>query len=310
MLVYIRRRLLLTKPTVLGVMTFVFLTLYLVPGDPVTAMVDGPISAEQAQAIRDQLGLDEPFLVQYGKFLTKAMRGDLGRSIRTNRPVITDIMELLPFTIQLSIAAVALAVILGVAMGVIAAYWRNTWIDSLSLGVSLLGVSMPIFWLGLILIYIFSVRLGWLPAAGQGGLKALVMPAVTLAWFAGAVITRLVRSSMLDVMNSDYVIMARAKGLNEWAVVGRHALRNALIPVITIVGLQFGNLLVGTVIIETIFARRGLGRFIVTAILEKDFPQLQGAVLFTALFYIVVNLLVDISYGLFDPRIHFETHES
>lgn len=310
MLRYIRRRLLLTIPTVLGVMTFVFLTLYLVPGDPVTAMVDGPISAEQAQAIRDQLGLDEPFLVQYGKFLTKAIRGDLGRSIRTNRPVITDIMELLPFTIQLSIAAVALAVILGVAMGVIAAYWRNTWIDSLSLGVSLLGVSMPIFWLGLILIYIFSVRLGWFPATGQGGLKALVMPAVTLAWFAGAVITRLVRSSMLDVMNSDYVIMARAKGLNEWAVVGRHALRNALIPVITIVGLQFGNLLVGTVIIETIFARRGLGRFIVTAILEKDFPQLQGAVLFTALFYIIVNLLVDISYGLFDPRIHFETHES
>jgi ABC-type dipeptide/oligopeptide/nickel transport system permease component len=307
---YIRRRLLLAMPTVFGVMTFVFLTLYLVPGDPVTAMVDGPISAEQAQAIRDQLGLDEPFLVQYGKFLAKAVRGDLGRSIRTNRPVITDIMELLPFTIQLSIAAVALAVILGVTTGVIAAYWRNTWIDSLSLGVSLLGVSMPIFWLGLILIYIFSVRLGWFPATGQGSLETMVMPAVTLAWFAGAVITRLVRSSMLDVMNSDYVIMARAKGLNEWAVVGRHALRNALIPVITIVGLQFGNLLVGTVIIETIFARRGLGRFIVTAILEKDFPQLQGAVLFTALFYIIVNLLVDISYGLFDPRIHFGTHES
>ena len=310
MFAYIRNRLLLAIPTVLGVTTFVFLTLHLIPGDPVTVMVDGPVSAEQAQLIRDHLGLDDPLHVQYGRFLLDVLRGDLGRSLRTNRPVMQDILEHLPNTIQLSVAAMFLAVVLGVVMGIIAAVWHNTWIDTLSIVVSLIGVSMPIFWLGLILIFIFAMRLNWFPATGQGGLNRLILPAITLAWFAGATIARLVRSSMLDVLNAGYITTARAKGLSEQFVVFRHALRNALIPVITIIGLQFGSLLVGTVITETVFARRGLGRLIVTSILEKDFPLVQGAVLFTALTYIAVNLLVDISYAFIDPRIHYGSYES
>lgn len=310
MLAYIRNRLLLAVPTVFGVTTFVFLTLHLIPGDPVSVMVDGPVSAEQAQSIRDHLGLDDPLYVQYGRFLQGVLRGDLGRSLRTNRPVMQDILEHLPNTIQLSISAMFLAVVLGIVMGVIAAVWHNTWIDTLSVVVSLIGVSMPIFWLGLILIFIFSMRLNWFPATGQGGLNRLVLPAITLAWFAGATIARLVRSSMLEVLNAGYIMTARAKGLSEWIVVFRHALQNALIPVITIIGLQFGSLMVGTVITETVFARRGLGRLIVTSILEKDFPLAQGAVLFTALTYIAVNLLVDISYAFVDPRIHYGSHES
>lgn len=260
--------------------------------------------------IREQLNLDEPFLTQYSQFLLDTLRGDLGRSLRTNRPVMQDILETLPNTIQLSVTAIFLAVTLGIAMGVVAAIWHNTWVDSASMAISLIGVSMPIFWLGLLLIFIFSLRLQWFPATGQGGLSRLILPAVTLAWFTGAIIARLVRSSMLEVLQSNYIVAARAKGLSERIVIYRHALRNALIPVITIIGLQFGNLLAGTVIAETVFARRGLGRLIVNAILQKDLPLVQGAVLFTALIYVAVNLAIDISYAFIDPRIQYGSSKS
>lgn len=307
MLTYIRNRLLMSIPVILGVSIFVFLMLYLVPGDPVMVMMgDTPVSKEQLETIREQMGLNDPLAVQYGRFVWDALHGDLGRSLRNNRPVIDDIMERLPDTVELSIAAMVLAVVLGVLMGTLAATYQNSWIDTFSTIIALIGVSMPIFWLGLILIFVFALRLGWFPATGQGGLSRLILPAVTLAWFSAATIARLVRSSMLEVMRMDYVVTARAKGLKEWVLIYRHALRNALIPVVTIIGLQFGNLLAGTVITETVFARQGLGRLIVEAILQKDFPVVQGAVLFTATMYVIANLAVDISYGIIDPRVRYE----
>jgi len=307
MLTYIRNRLLMSIPVILGVSIFVFLMLYLVPGDPVMVMMgDTPVSKEQLETIREQMGLNDPLAVQYGRFVWDALHGDFGRSLRSNRPVIEDIMERLPDTVELSIAAMVLAVVLGMLMGTLAATYQNTWIDTFSTIIALIGVSMPIFWLGLILIFVFALRLGWFPATGQGGLSRLILPAVALAWFSAATIARLVRSSMLEVMRMDYVVTARAKGLKEWVLIYRHALRNALIPVVTIIGLQFGNLLAGTVITETVFARQGLGRLIVEAILQKDFPVVQGAVLFTATMYVLANLAVDISYGIIDPRVRYE----
>jgi peptide/nickel transport system permease protein len=306
MWVYIGNRLLLSIPVILGVSVFVFLMLHLVPGDPVMVMMgDAPVPKEQLEQIRERLGLNDSLVVQYGRFFGKALQGDLGRSLRTNRRVIEDIMERLPSTVQLSIAAIILAITLGTVLGVMAATYQNTWIDTLSTVIALIGVSMPIFWLGLMLIFLFALRLGWFPATGQGGLSHLVLPAVALAWYAAAIIARLVRSSMLEVMRMEYVVTARAKGLNERKVLYWHTLRNALIPVVTIVGLQFGNLLAGTVITETVFARQGLGRLIVEGILQKDFPVVQGAVLFTAMMYVLANLLVDISYAVIDPRIRY-----
>ena len=307
MLIYIRDRLLSFIPVVFGVSVLVFLMIHFVPGDPVMVMMAGaPVPKEQLEQLREQMGLNDPLPVQYGRFLWNALHGDLGRSIRSNRPVIEDLVEQLPHTIQLATASMVLAIGLGVAMGVIAANYQNTWIDTLSTTIALIGVSMPIFWLGLMLIFVFALSLDWFPATGQGGLGHLVLPALALAWYVAGIIARLVRSSMLEVMRMEYVVTARAKGLSRQTVLYRHALRNALIPVITVVGLQFGNLLAGTVVTETVFARQGLGRYMVQGILNKDFPVVQGAVLFTSLMYLLVNLLVDISYAVIDPRIRFD----
>ena len=307
MLRYVRTRLLAALPVLLGVSILVFSMLHLLPGDPAQIILGEAVtSAQDLARLRRELGFDAPLHVQYARFLGRALSGDLGRSLQSRRPVLDEILAQLPSTVQLTLAGLALAVVVGVVLGVAAATHRGSWADTLCMLLALGGVSMPAFWLGLMLIFFFALQLGWLPATGQGGLARLVLPALTLGYGAAGVIARLVRSSMLEVLRIEYVTTARSKGLAERRVVYRHALRNALIPVITIVGLQFGALLGGTVVIETVFARQGIGRLLVGAILYKDFPLVQGIVLFTASAYVLVNLLVDLGYALTDPRIRYE----
>jgi peptide/nickel transport system permease protein/oligopeptide transport system permease protein len=278
--------------------------LFLVPGDPVKIMLAEFVTTpEQIAQMRAQLHLDEPILQQYGRFVGNAVRGDLGTSIRSRRPVATEIAENVGSTAQLALASMAVAIGLGIPLGLVAALGRNSWLDVAAMVVALLGVAMPSFWLGLLLIFAFSLHLGWFPATGGGDLHHLVLPAVTLGMIAAAIIARLTRSSMLEVLGQDYVRTARAKGLAWWGVVVRHALKNALIPIVTIFGLQFGNLLAGAVIVETVFSRPGLGRLVVGGILAKDFPLVQGAVLFVAVAYVLINVLVDVAYAFVDPRI-------
>ncbi len=306
MLTYLARRLLAVVPVLFGVTLAVFSMLFLVPGDPVKMMLAEFVTTpDQIAQMRNQLHLDEPILKQYGRFVGNALRGDLGTSIRSRRAVATEIGENVVSTAQLALASMAVAVAIGVPLGLMAALLRNSWLDAGSMVVALLGVSMPSFWLGLLMIFAFSLRLGWFPATGGGDLWHLVLPSVTLGMIASAIIARLTRSSMLEVLGQDYVRTARAKGLAWWGVVVRHALKNALIPVITIFGLQFGNLLAGAVIVETVFSRPGLGRLIVGGILAKDFPLVQGTVLFVATAYVMINVLVDITYAFVDPRIRF-----
>ena len=306
MLTYLARRLLAVVPVLFGVTLAVFSMLFLVPGDPVKMMLAEFVTTpDQIAQMRAQLHLDEPILKQYGRFVGNALRGDLGTSIRSRRAVATEIGENVGSTAQLALASMAVAVAIGVPLGLTAALFRSSWFDAGSMIVALLGVSMPSFWLGLLMIFAFSLHLGWFPATGGGDLWHLVLPSVTLGMIASAIIARLTRSSMLEVLGQDYVRTARAKGLAWWGVVVRHALKNALIPVITIFGLQFGNLLAGAVIVETVFSRPGLGRLIVGGILAKDFPLVQGTVLFVATAYVLINVLVDVAYAYVDPRIRF-----
>jgi len=306
MLTWILRRILAVVPVLFGVTLAVFSMLFLVPGDPVKMMLaEFVTNPDQVAQMRAQLHLDEPILKQYGRFVANAARGDLGVSIRSRRPVTTEIAENVASTAQLAAAAMLVAIAVGVPLGLLAALSRNSWLDVASMGTALLGVSMPSFWLGLLLIFVFSLHLAWLPATGGGDLAHLVLPAITLGTIAAAIIARLTRSSMLEVLGQDYVRTARAKGLGGFSVVVRHALKNALIPIITIFGLQFGNLLAGAVIVETVFSRPGLGRLIVGGILNKDFPLVQGTVLFVATVYVLINVLVDVAYAYADPRIRF-----
>jgi peptide/nickel transport system permease protein len=306
MLTWVLRRILAVVPVLFGVSLAVFSMLFLVPGDPVKMMLAEFVTTpDQIAQMRAQLHLDEPILKQYGRFVANAVRGDLGTSIRSRRPVTTEIGENVASTAQLALAAMLVAVGLGIPLGLIAALSRSSWLDAASMGAALLGVSMPSFWLGLLLIFVFSLHLAWFPATGGGDLHHLVLPAITLGMIAAAIIARLTRSSMLEVLGQDYVRTARAKGLGGFSVVVRHALKNALIPIITIFGLQFGNLLAGAVIVETVFSRPGLGRLIVGGILNKDFPLVQGVVLFVATTYVLINLLVDVAYAYADPRIRF-----
>ena len=303
---YISSRLLVTIPVVFGVSLAVFSMLFLIPGDPVKMMLsEFATNPEQIARMRAQLHLNEPFAEQFGRFVWGAVRGDLGSSIRDRRPVTTEILEVLPATLQLSLAALVLAAVLGIALGIIAAVHQNSWWDLGSMVVALVGVSVPSFWLGLLLIFLFSLRLEWLPATGGGGLDHLLMPAFALGLGAAAIIARLTRSSMLEVLRTEYMTTARAKGLGGPSVVLRHGLLNALIPIITIFGLQFGSLLAGTVIIETVFGRPGVGRLLVNAILNKDCPLVQGIVLFVAAGYVLINLAVDVVYAAVDPRIRY-----
>lgn len=304
MATYLARRFVRALFVLLGVSLLVFSMTYIAPGDPVLAMLGEQVtSGEAVENVRHELGLDRSPAVQYGRFLGHAIQGDLGRSWRSNAPVSTTILDQFPATLRLTIAGLGLAVLLGVTLGLIAAIRQNSVFDQISMFIALIGVSMPGFWLGLLLILVFAVRLGWIPVVGSGGMIHLILPACTLGVQAAAIIARLVRASVLEELRKEYVTTARAKGLAEWRVLTSHALRNALIPVVTVVGLQFGGLLGGAVIIETVFARQGIGRVAVLAITGRDFPLIQGIVLFAAVVYVLVNLSVDIVYAWLNPQI-------
>ena len=310
---YIRQRALVTVPLLLGVSLVVFSMLHLLPGDPVLLMMAesgggakmADVSTEQYERIRHELGLDQPLPVQFGRFVLNALRGDLGRSFRSGQPVAQEIGEVFPNTVRLAILSLGVAASIGLVLGTLAALNHQRWIDNVSMLLALVGVAMPNFWFGLMLLFVFALILGWLPATGYGEWNAILLPAAALGLRAAAVIARLTRSSLLEVLRNDYVTTARAKGLAERTMVVRHALRNALIPVVTVVGLQFGDLLAGTVVVETVFARPGLGSLVTNAILSKDLPIVQGTVLVVASCYIFVNLLADLSYAALDPRIKY-----
>lgn len=305
MLRYTLRRLVLTIPVLFGVVLLTFSMLHMIPGDPVRAMFieSGGASQDQITEMRRSLGLDQPLPVQFADYMGGVLTGDLGRSMRTNQPVASQLKENFPSTLSLTLAGMGVAVVLGFTLGTAAALKHGGWVDNLTMLFSLSGVSIPSFWLGLLLIYLFSVRLDLIQIVGGPPWKALILPAIALGLQASAVIARLVRSSLLEVLNEGYITTARAKGLSGRAVLTTHAMRNALLPVVTIVGLQFGTLLSGTIIIETVFARQGIGRILVEALRARDFPTAQGTVLFIAVIYVFVNLFVDLLYGIIDPRI-------
>lgn len=304
---YVIRRFLRAIPVLFGVSILVFSMLLLIPGDPVSLMLSetSATSREAVERKREELGLNDPVYVQYGRFIKGVLTFEMGRSIQTNRPVGEMIADVYPKTIELTVVATLLSFLIGVPLGIISAVKQHSWVDNISMFLAYLGVSMPIFWLGIILIYIFSVQLGWIPITTRGGSgwRHLILPAFSLSLGAASIIARLTRSSLLEVLGLEFVNTARAKGLSERKTVLGHALRNALIPVITIVGLQFGALLGGAVIVETVFARQGIGSMAVNAILRKDFPLVQGTVLVAATSYVFANILVDISYAWIDPRI-------
>ena len=306
MLRFLLARIIQSILVVFGVLIVVFLMLHLVPGDPAQVLFgDAPVPKEQVEAVRHALGLDQPLLVQLERYLRRTLAGDLGRSLKTNRRVAAELGRAIPYTAELAVAAMCLAVAGGIAFGITSATSHNTWVDSGISTVALLGISFPTFWTGLLLIWVFSIKLGWFPITGQHSLRHLVLPAITLGWYAGAIIARLVRSGMLEVLRQDYVRTARAKGVTEPRVLVWHALHNALIPVVTVASIQFGTLLGGAVVVETVFARDGVGRMLVLGILQKDFPAVQGAVLILALAYSFSNLIADLSYGFIDPRIRY-----
>ncbi len=304
-LAYTIRRLLLFVPLLLGVATITFLLLHVLPGDPVLSMVGERYDAETIARLRAEMRLDAPLYERYAYYLGDLARLDLGVSYVTGTPVWDSIRDRFPHTMRLAVAAMSIAVLLGVTIGVLAAWRRGTALDYLLVGGAVVGVSMPVFWLGVLLIYAFSMRLGILPASGfgNGGLAYLVLPAVTLAMASTAYVARITRSSILDEINETYVKTARAKGAGEARVMVRHALRNALLPIITVVGVDFGSYLSGAVLTESIFAWPGLGRFTLDAIMKRDLPAIQGAVLFMAILFMLVNLAVDLLYARVDPRV-------
>ncbi|MCZ6700536.1 MAG: nickel ABC transporter permease [bacterium] len=303
---YVLRRIGLLVPVVLGVVTVVFLIVHLIPGDPVEIMLGEQARAVDREALRHEMGLDKPIHLQYVAFLKGLVRGDLGHSLHTKQPVLTSIASRLPATIELAAAAMAVALLLAIPLGLLAAYKKDSLVDQGSMLFALLGISMPNFWLGPLLIIVFSLKLGWFPVSGRGSLAHVVLPAITLGTAMAAILTRMTRASMLDVIQSDYITTARAKGVRESLVVLKHAFRNALIPVVTIVGLQIGGLLAGSIITETIFAWPGIGRLTIQAINARDYPLVQGCVLIIALGYVLVNFATDLLYGLIDPRIRYE----
>jgi ABC-type dipeptide/oligopeptide/nickel transport system permease component len=306
MTTYIVQRLLHAIPVLIGISIFSFLLIHLIPGDPVQIFAgDKPLTPERAQELRHAYGLDRPLVVQYLDYAGNVLHGNLGTALRSQRPVLDSILEALPSTIQLTLVALLIATIVGVSLGILAAISHGSWLDTVVMAIAMLGISTPVFYSSLLLILLFSFTLAWLPATGQGGLERLIMPALALGLSSAAVLARLVRSSMLEVLNQEYVTTARAKGLAPQLVVVRHALKNALIPAVTMLGLQLGALLGGAVVIETIFSRPGIGRLAVDAILNRDFPVVQGTVLVAASIYVLVNLAVDISYAVIDPRIRY-----
>jgi len=302
---FIARRLLLAIPTLLGVLIVAFLLLYVAPGDPVMAMVGERSDPETIARLRRELRLDDPLYKQFGYYVAGVARGDLGRSYITNRPIQQDIRERFPKTLQLAGAAMLLASIIGITLGILSARRPGGIIDRIGLATAYLGVSFPVFWVGLLLILLFAVTLRILPASGAGGWEYLILPALALGMRSIAFLARMTRSAMLEALGSDFVRTARAKGLPEQSVVVRHALRNALIPIITVLGLDFGSYLTGSILTETIFSWPGLGRYVVNAISRRDLPAIQGSVLFLSTVFVLVNLITDLAYAKADPRVSY-----
>lgn len=305
MATYIIRRILVSIPVLWGVLTLVFVSIHLIPGDPAQVMLFGRGHPADVAALRHQLGLDRPLPVQYWDFITHAARLDFGKSIMSHQPVMQEIWDRFPYTAELAASAMVLATIFGLITGVFSATHNRRISGTLVTGLAVLGISVPDFWLGTMLAVVFGVDLGWLPVAGTGGIANLVLPAVTLATVITATLTRLVRSSMVDILGREYIRTARAKGARRPVIVYKHVMRNALIPVVTIFGLTLGGLLGGAVILENVFAWPGLGTLAVTAVTNRDFPVIQGTTFFFAVILIGANLLVDISYAFLDPRIHY-----
>ena len=304
MLKYIFRRILSLIPVLIGVTFIVFSLLYLTPGDPARMVLGDQATEEAVTDFRIKEGLDDPFIVQFARYVYKAaFKGDIGRSYVTKRPVSDEILSAFPSTIKLAAFSVIIAICLGIPFGIISAIKQYSLFDSITMFFALVGLSMPVFWLGLLLILLFSVRLGWFPSSGFDTFSAMVLPSVALSAQVIAIVTRMTRSSMLEVIRSDYIRTARAKGQTEGKVIWRHALGNALIPIVTIVGLQFGHLLGGAILTESIFSIPGVGRLMVEAIKMRDYPLVQGGVLYVAVAFSVVNLLVDLLYAFVDPRI-------
>ena len=331
---YILRRLLQLVPVLLGISLLVFIFLHLIPGDPAVTMLGDRATPDAVEKLRERMGLNEPLPLQYLSFLGNLLTFDLGNSIFTGVPIAEEIRLRWPATFELSVTAMLIALVIGIPAGVLAAVKKNSWIDNLTMTGSLLGVSMPVYWLGLLLVYLFAVNLQWLPPSGrtdistafqpvtgffifdsiiQGDFKALgdvlahlVLPAVTLSTIPLAIIARITRSAMLEVLSQDYIRTARSKGLKELIVIGKHALKNAMLPVVTIVGLEFGTLLGGAILTETIFSWPGIGSWIYGGILQRDYPVVQGGVVCVAVVFVLINLLVDLSYALLDPRIQYK----
>lgn len=334
MINYIIKRLLALIPILIGVAVIVFLIVHLIPGDPAQTMLGERASDEALAKLREDMGLNDPLPVQFWRYIKDLLQGNMGRSIMSNNPVSEELAQRFPATLELSFFAIFFAVSLGIPAGIFASINQNSWFDNLSMLVALMGVSMPIFWLGLMFIWLFAVELGWFPPSSRIGvgleftpitnlyvvdsilqfnfaalkdvLHHLVLPAVALGTIPMAIIARMTRSSMLEVLRKDFIRTAYAKGLKRKIVIFKHALKNALVPIITVVGLQFGVLLGGAVMTETIFSWPGLGKYLVDAIYARDFPIVQGGILFFAGVFVVVNLLVDLSYALVDPRIQYE----
>ena len=306
MLSFIARRLLLAIPTLFGVLVVVFLLLYIAPGDPVLEMVGERADAETIARLRAELRLDDPVPVQFAHYAGGVLTGDLGTSYITGRPIARDILERFPKTLQLAVAAMLLAASVGITIGVLSARKPGSAFDRLAMGGAYLGISFPVYWVGLILILIFAVTLRWLPPSGFGRIEYLVLPALALGTRSIAFLARMTRSAMLEVLGSDFIRTARAKGLRERVVLARHALRNALIPIITVLGLDFGYYLTGSILTETIFSWPGIGRYVVNAIARRDLPAIQGSVLFLSVVFVLVNLATDLLYAKADPRVAYD----
>ena len=296
----------MTIPVIFGVATLVFSLIHLVPGDPAQSMLGESAAPADVNELRARLGLDRPVVTQYVEYLTRALRGDLGTSFRYGTPVTKEIGARLGRTAELAFAAMTIAILIAVPLGTLAAVFRGGLVDQAAMTLSLVGVSLPNFWLGPLLAMVFAVGLGWLPVSGAGSLAHLVLPAITLGAALAAVLARLTRTSVIEELQELYVVAARARGLSWLRTVVRHALRNSLVPVVTVIGLQFGAVLTGTIITETIFAWPGLGRLLIQAIGFRDYPLVQGCILFIAVTYVGMNLLVDLAYGWLDPRIRVQ----
>jgi len=303
---FLARRLALTILVLVGVATLVFSLIHLIPGDPAQAMLGEAASQQDVEDLRARLGLDRPLVEQYGRFLRGVAHGDLGTSFRTGLPVTTQIIERMPATLELAAAAMFVAILVAIPLGIAAAVRRGTAVDHSAMVLALSGVSIPNFWLGPLLAIIFAVELGWLPVSGRGTWAHLVLPAVSLGAALAAILARMMRATLLEELREQYVLAARARGASRMRAVLRHAFRNSLIPVVTIIGLQFGAVLTGAVITETVFAWPGIGRLLIQSIGFRDYPMVQGCILLIAITYVAVNLATDLVYGVLDPRIRFE----